>query len=169
VADFRRNRWPDCVGISGRFASDYAGYVRGLNTIERIPPEFADYIENEFLQRADDLASKALDCFLAGKPLSDPDKLRSGWSRFVMSLLHRHPERIKYLKAVVEKGFAPAYEQLRADYDANRRPTDPPTFDQYERTTNPMGRAYAVLFKDIVDSENVGNFSQSDALVHRNA
>ena len=24
VADFRRNRWPDCLGISGRFASDYA-------------------------------------------------------------------------------------------------------------------------------------------------
>ena len=24
VADFRRNRWPDCVGISGRLASDYA-------------------------------------------------------------------------------------------------------------------------------------------------
>jgi hypothetical protein len=24
VADFRRNRWPDCVGITGRFASDYA-------------------------------------------------------------------------------------------------------------------------------------------------
>jgi hypothetical protein len=25
VADFRRNRWPDCVGISGRLPSDYAG------------------------------------------------------------------------------------------------------------------------------------------------
>jgi hypothetical protein len=24
VADFRRNRWPDCVGISGRLPSDYA-------------------------------------------------------------------------------------------------------------------------------------------------
>jgi len=24
VADFRRNRWPDYVGITGRFASDYA-------------------------------------------------------------------------------------------------------------------------------------------------
>jgi hypothetical protein len=24
VADFRRNRWPVCLGISGRFASDYA-------------------------------------------------------------------------------------------------------------------------------------------------
>ena len=24
VADFRRNRWPDCVGISGRLSSDYA-------------------------------------------------------------------------------------------------------------------------------------------------
>ena len=27
VADFRRNRWPDCVGITGRFASDYAAGV----------------------------------------------------------------------------------------------------------------------------------------------
>jgi len=25
VADFRRNRRPECVGIAGRFASDYAG------------------------------------------------------------------------------------------------------------------------------------------------
>ena len=24
VADFRRNGWPDCVGISGRLGSDYA-------------------------------------------------------------------------------------------------------------------------------------------------
>ena len=24
VADFRRNGWPDCLGISGRFGSDYA-------------------------------------------------------------------------------------------------------------------------------------------------
>ncbi|MFB9264935.1 tyrosine-type recombinase/integrase [Bradyrhizobium erythrophlei] len=24
MADFHRNRWPDCVGISGRLASDYA-------------------------------------------------------------------------------------------------------------------------------------------------
>jgi len=24
VADFRRNRWPECLGITGRFASDYA-------------------------------------------------------------------------------------------------------------------------------------------------
>jgi uncharacterized protein with GYD domain len=27
VADFRRNRWPDYVGITGRFASDYAVVV----------------------------------------------------------------------------------------------------------------------------------------------
>ena len=26
VADFRRNRWPDCVGFTGRLASDYAFY-----------------------------------------------------------------------------------------------------------------------------------------------
>ena len=30
VADFRRNRWPDCVGITGRFASDYALNSRQL-------------------------------------------------------------------------------------------------------------------------------------------
>jgi hypothetical protein len=29
VADFRRNRWPECVGIAGRFASDYARQAAG--------------------------------------------------------------------------------------------------------------------------------------------
>jgi len=30
VADFRRNGWPDCVGITGRFASDYAPFLKTL-------------------------------------------------------------------------------------------------------------------------------------------
>jgi len=33
VADFRRNRWPDCVGISGRLPSDYA--CIGAEPLER--------------------------------------------------------------------------------------------------------------------------------------
>jgi Protein of unknown function (DUF4238) len=95
-----------------RTAPDGTGYVRGLNTIARIPDQFANYLEDEFLQRADDLASKALDCFLTGTPLSDPGKLRSGWSRFLMSMLHRHPERMSYLKRVTEQNFTPAFDQL---------------------------------------------------------
>ncbi len=33
MADFRRNRWPDCVGITGRFASDYAGGSRAAEIL----------------------------------------------------------------------------------------------------------------------------------------
>ena len=39
VADFRRNRWPDCVGISGRLPSDYAdnrSFFRGRASHWRI-------------------------------------------------------------------------------------------------------------------------------------
>jgi hypothetical protein len=39
VADFRRNRWPDCVGISGRLASDYA-FLSALNKqVAGSPPQ----------------------------------------------------------------------------------------------------------------------------------
>jgi hypothetical protein len=45
---------------------DGTGYFLGLNTIERLPPEIANFIEDQFLQRADDLACQALDHLLAG-------------------------------------------------------------------------------------------------------
>ena len=36
VADFRRNRWPDCVGISGRLPPDYA-LMPAMTTYARYP------------------------------------------------------------------------------------------------------------------------------------
>ena len=56
VADFRRNRWPDCLGISGRFASDYALLLSNrINNIETAPVSG---------MKADCLATEFAQCFL---------------------------------------------------------------------------------------------------------
>lgn len=130
---------------------DGTGYFRGLNTIDRLPPEIANFIEDQFLQRADDLACQALDHLLAGTLNANID-IKSGWTRFLISLLHRPPERIRYLKAIIEEKFAPILESLREGYPTRRGPNDPPTFDEYVLKTNPMGRTYAESFQKIVDS-----------------
>jgi hypothetical protein len=40
VADFRRNGWPDCVGISGRIGSDYAALPSSASN-QAIPSKMA--------------------------------------------------------------------------------------------------------------------------------
>jgi hypothetical protein len=136
---------------------DGTGYIHGLNTIERLPPELANFIEDQFLQRADDLACQAHDHLLAGTLNVNTD-IQSGWARFIMSLMHRTPERIKYLKGLVEEKFGPLLEEMRAKYPGARGPNDPATFDEYVLKANPMGRSYAEFFQSMVDSENVGRF-----------
>jgi hypothetical protein len=134
---------------------DGTGYVRGLNTIDGLPPAIANAIEDKFLQRADDLASQCLDQYLIGN-LEVSHDLKSGWARFMISLLHRPPERIKYLKEELNRRYKDLLDELGVKYQEHRKPTDPITFEEYERQRNPSGRAYAAFFQDIVDSEKVG-------------
>ena len=75
---------------------DGTGYVRGLNTFRILPPALADSLENRFLKRADDLASQALLHFLKDDVNLDVETM-SGWSRFILTLLHRTPEAMERL------------------------------------------------------------------------
>jgi hypothetical protein len=132
------------------------GYIRGLNTVDGLPHNIANAIEDQFLQRADDLACQALDQFLIGNININID-LRSGWTRFIISLLHRNPERVKYLRESISKQYSLIRHELRSRYSSERGLRDLPTFEEYEQTTNPSGRAYAALFQDIVDSKKIGD------------
>jgi len=99
IPSFYTKRWttpPDGklieyrLGYQGRIFHrrthpDGTGYFLGLSTIERLPPEIANLIEDQFLQRADNLACQALDHLLAGTPNVSND-IKSGWTRFLISL-----------------------------------------------------------------------------------
>jgi hypothetical protein len=73
------------------------GYKRGLYTFDSLPPLVSNFIEQQFLLRADDLAHLALCDLIAGSADFDTDT-RSAWSRFIMTILYRNPEAMARIK-----------------------------------------------------------------------
>jgi hypothetical protein len=63
----------------------------------------------EYTVRHKDVVSRGASAALTNMLLPDPlpwnTRLKSEWIRFLMSLLHRSPERVAYLKAIVEAEY----------------------------------------------------------------
>lgn len=124
----------------------------------------ADPIERQaleliFMQKVDDQAANAL-AFLEehGKKPNEPE-LTSAWSRFLMSLLHRSPERVNYLiRRIEEFEDKTLNDQLKEKYPVLRQPGDPATFEEWLDKQGPIGPDLLVqLLRMLIDSDNVGN------------
>src|SRR5271165_7048300 len=76
-------------------------------------------------------------------------KLRSGWSRFVMSLIHRGPDEIALFSSQVAEHVAAAEQKFEENYATLRLTTDPEKFEEFalKRPSNPPGRAAAMLIQ----------------------
>lgn len=135
-----------------------SGYQPALYTIPDVPPTVANHTENVFLAETDTGAAEALRMLLSPEPYVWTSGTRSAWTRFLMSLMHRTPERVAFLKARVQQEYPKLLAEFRANYPTLRRPGDPETFDEYEArmAPNPSGRASAVLLQKLIDSTSVG-------------
>src|SRR6266702_584623 len=79
--------------VSHRRYPAQTGYVERLYELPGLPPAEAQRIEQGFMQRVDSLAAQALAMLENDESRITPNsKLRSAWSRFIMSLLMRTPE-----------------------------------------------------------------------------
>ena len=72
--------------IERRKLPEETGYELGLYTFDELPPAVANYIEDRFLKRADQLAYDALCKLLIGE-LDHGLDLRSAWSRFIVTTI----------------------------------------------------------------------------------
>lgn len=90
--------------------------------------------------------------------LSWTEDTRSGWSRFIISLIQRNPEAIARFNIKASEALQDALNDFKSNYAKHRRPTDPATFEEYATKIgpNPVGRACALLLAKVIDSENVG-------------
>ncbi len=142
-----------------RFATE-TGYQPHLYSIPtRADPAHRQELESRFLSRVDDVASNALAYFEAHSSPPTDQHLRSGWSRFLMSLMHRHPRQIEFLWKHLREGDAKWMSEVEATYDDLRAATDPPTFAEYLATdeNGVVSEAFASLFSELVDSPRVGS------------
>jgi Protein of unknown function (DUF4238) len=137
---------------------DGTGYVRGLNTIPGLPPHEAQYLEDVFFKIADEAAARALRMLLTPQPWNMSVDDKSGWSRFLMSLVHRHPESVERHRVITEALFKEAFPRIEADYATRRKSTDPPTYAQFAalNSPNPVGRIQVRLLQRVIDSDLTG-------------
>ncbi len=146
-------------GVEGRMTHPAgSGYKPGVYTIPGVAPEIANHTETVFLKRVDTGAAAALTNMLSPDPVPWNTELKSEGIRFLMSLLHRTPERVEYLKATVEAEYPRLIEEYRAKWPEIRKPGDPETFEEFEAKAapNPSGRAHALLLQKLMDSKVVG-------------
>jgi hypothetical protein len=99
--------------VARRIYPDATAYERGLYTFNELSPAMSDYIEQRFLLHADNLAYAVLRNLLKGNFTGLTRDMRSGWSRFIMTLIHRTPEAIERLNVRFTDDFRAELEQFR--------------------------------------------------------
>jgi hypothetical protein len=132
-------------------------YEYDLYKIQGTEHEFSQATELRFLKRVDQLAADALQILLHGSGhITEP--LKSGWSRFIMSLLQRTPERIEWIGENVDLHYNQRLADIEVKYTELRKPSDPPTFADYMSSVDPVARekAKAILLQKICDLPIVG-------------
>lgn len=156
VTEYRRRR--DQLICKQRYPAQ-TGYIVDLYANEnKADPIERQALEMVFMQKVDDAAAEATAHLEArGTKPSDP-KLRDAWTRFLMSLMHRTPERVKYFSAKIK-----AYEErtLNADvaekYHMLRQATDPPTYAEWLAQAGPLEPDLRVkLLEQMIDSKRIG-------------
>jgi len=136
---------------------DGTGYERGLYSFDNLPAPATDIIEKQLLSQADDFASKALQRMLVGD-LEFDGPTRSAWSRFLMSLLHRNPERIAYVRKQMAEELPKYLASIREKFETIRDASDPRTYDEFQASLGVADteRMSLRLLRMILDSKNVG-------------
>jgi hypothetical protein len=114
------------------------GFQTDLYSFPELPPEIAQYVEQEFFQYADDKASDALALHLNGPPTGWNSELRSAWSRFIIGIHMRHPDAMPELRAAAAAIWEGSASDACRNYERFRQPADPATHDQYLAERDPL-------------------------------
>lgn len=174
VPQFYRKRWAGPTGQIVEYSRPHhdlivrlktpktTGYQKHLYTVVGLPADKQSVLEDVILKQIDQIASDARD-FMIGNSTGQkemPPKLRDGWSRFLMSLMHRGPEKLAALK---RKSLAYLTEQLprlERDYPNFKETSDPEDFAQMAAILirDMTEVTWAKLFESLLDNPTVGSF-----------
>jgi hypothetical protein len=149
--------------IPNRRFPKQTGFEERLYEIEGLPPEQAQQVESGFMRSLDTLAAEALQALEADDPLMRRDtRLRSAWSRFILSLMLRDPQSIRALKDGYATQWASSMGDLEQRYMAQRGADDPRTFAAFLALSNRSTDALAMeLAPSLIDHSGIGGLLNS--------
>jgi uncharacterized protein DUF4238 len=139
------------------------GYEKDLYRVERLPDALAQAVESKFMQMVDTEANYALEKIVSGSTTPWDAGMRSAWTRFILSPRFRNPEAVHVIKRQMQDVWKAGVDNLRANYDKLRRPTDPPTFEEFMARAEPEAphKAALMLLQQIIDNQRVGPLSST--------
>ena len=134
------------------------GYQIDLYRIGGVPEDIAQDFEKRFMNLVDTDASRALEKIIAGETDNWPGELRSGWTRFIMSLLFRNPEAVASIRGHIVNMWDEGIKALQEDYAARRRAGDPATFEEFLAKHEPDAAQIgaANFLAEVIDNDKVG-------------
>jgi hypothetical protein len=146
LPEFYLRRWAGEDGQFTRFTSVHAGKIAVRRThpaqagfkhdLYRLPGDHADdmaaqLLEWGFFRHVDNDAARALAILLGEAPSAWATDTRSGWSRFLLSLLHRTPRHWEQILDKLARLDAETLLEVQVRYTELRGPTDPETFNDW--------------------------------------
>jgi hypothetical protein len=149
---------PRCADVRKGSPSSI-GYEIDLYTAKDVDSFSATYLEREFFGITDDLAGRALASIERG-PWPMNIVTRSGWGRFVVSLLMRNPEQIGRFNETVSRYMRAAKSLYEKEYHLRKDVDHPPTFEEFWEQLRPevMSRTWINLVQTTIDDKVVGNY-----------
>ncbi len=134
------------------------GYEPQLYSFPELPPDAAQFLEQVFFDYADRVASDALRNHLAKTPAPWTTELISAWSRFVIALHLRHPDAVPELRAAAKSVWDGSGSAYQAQYEAIKKPEDPPTFDEYLAVRDPLAstKMHVNMIMKVFDNDILG-------------
>jgi hypothetical protein len=126
------------------------GFERGLYTLKAHTSEVAEIVEDKLMQRTDNDAARALPLLLNNNIAGLDEKSRSGWARFIISLLRRTPESLRGLENRLNAMLIEQDPELEIMGDPETNNRDMAQLGVFERQR-------AMLLQSLLNSELIGN------------
>jgi hypothetical protein len=122
------------------------GYAIDGYRTDHVPEHDAHRVETAFMSPLDNDAARELQRMLAGDPRIRTSEERSAWTRFVISLLFRHPAAVASLKAHFAEMHGEAVRGVEAEFPGSVISLDP-AFTSI---------AASNMLTEIIDNDRVG-------------
>jgi hypothetical protein len=146
---FYQEAWADADGRVTRYsrprdrvvakscAPKRTGSQEQLYTHHGVGPERRAYLETEFFASVDSKGAIAHRLLVGhGVPVLTPDQ-RIDWARYMMSTQLRHPLALDEVWRLADQSMRGELDRPDAEYDAIRKPDDPPTLYGWTEESRP--------------------------------
>jgi hypothetical protein len=147
--------------IAKPVGADATGYEVDLYAFLELPEDLAQMIEQKFFDYADRKAAEAHRLHLARDYRIEQwdAELVSGWSRFVVDLMLRHPDAMPELRDAAKAIWEGSADTAQRQYETFRLPEDPETVDEYLAQREPLFsvKARQHLVASVFDNEILGS------------